>query len=222
MIKKLLLFSLFITSLSCGMQKASGWGLNPLSGIGLNTETNETVQIVAKAVTTTGKALSEGLSDSTANITQALNGTSSNITNALVGTTKNLERTITISASEVCRSLNHATGQLTNTANKLIDAGVPALNQNINALMQNGVPARIIIDPTTIKTLCFSTTGAALAMAGIGLILYESFFVEEYSTEAPKPASWSISVKNFMKNRYVLGSASIAAGLCLIAKSTTL
>lgn len=94
--------------------------------------------------------------------------------------------------------------------------------ENIKKLANDGVKAHIIIDPATIKTLCFSTTGAALAMAGIGLILYESFFVEDYATEAPKAANWSTSVKNFIKNRYVLGSASIAAGLCLIAKSTTL
>ena len=94
--------------------------------------------------------------------------------------------------------------------------------ENIKKLATDGVKAHIFIDPATIKTLCFSTTGAALAMAGIGLILYESFFVEDYATETPKAANWSASVKNFIKNRYVLGSASIAAGLCLIAKSTTL
>lgn len=222
MIKKLLLLTLVVSNITVSMQKPTGWGLNPLSGIGFTAETNETVQGVSKAVVTTSKVLAEGLSDTTANLTQALNGSTANITKALVGTSGNIEKTITISTAEVCRSVNIAAERITGTANKLIDAGIPALNQNIQQLANNGIQTRLIIDPATIKTLCFSTTGAALAMAGIGLILYESFFVEDYATEAPKAVNWSTSVKNFIKNRYVLGSASIAAGLCLIAKSTTL
>ncbi len=234
MIKRILL-SLLCTSVIFAaeppVQKSTGFGWRPLQGwqpfenIGFKAETKETIDDLTKTIAKTAKTVTNGMQESTVHLTQALN----------------------LTTQDLCGTLNKTTKKLTDTADKLIDKGLtinldpalnaniktvaeqgvkinvdPALNANIQRLANNGIRTQFAIDPTTIKTLCFSTTGAALAMAGIGLILYESFFVEDYATETPKPTTWHATVKNFMKNRYILGTASIAAGLCLIAKSTTL
>ncbi len=199
MIKKLLLLTLAVSNITVCMQKTTGWAYKLVPDtltIATTPDTNEAIKDITKCV----PKILESVENSTEAICDVAGAAAQNISGAL-----------DTSVKKFCKSNKKNVKLLTATADKAIDTG---LRIQVNP---------ITINPQTIKTLCFSTTGVALAMAGIGLILYESFFVEDYATEVPqKPATLLGSVKNFAKNRYVLGSASIAAGLCLIAKSATL
>lgn len=198
MFNKLLILALFLSSITVTMQKPAGWGYKLIPDtftVVTATETNEAIKDITKCAP---------------KIMESLENNTEVICDSLGAATEKLSIAWDESVKKICKSTKKNVKLLTTTADKAIDTGLKVQVHPFE------------IDPATIKTLCFSTTGAALAMAGIGLILYESFFVEDYSTETPKAASWSMTVKNFMKNRYVLGSASIAAGLCLIAKSASL
>ena len=156
MFKRILLLSLIGLQACNGMQSPLSY-LNPLANPNLKEACADFGINAAKNLDTTIKTLTmglqEGLSDTTASLTQTINGSTANLAQTLTATGK----TVTQSATEVCRTVNFATERITASANKLIDAGVPALNQNINALVNNGVQARLSIDPATIKTLCFAT-----------------------------------------------------------------
>jgi|GEM_PF-6477178 methionine synthase II (cobalamin-independent) len=99
----------------------------------------------------------------------------------------------------------------------------PELNKNFKTIADQGVKAQLGIDPTTIKTLCLTGVGACLAIAGI-LVLYYELTKPDVTVTQPESAqkTYFQQFVALLKNKYVIGSAQVLAGLLLIIKSNAL
>jgi hypothetical protein len=95
-------------------------------------------------------------------------------------------------------------------------------NEALKKLANEGIQTKFSIDPLTIKTICTAGVGCALAVAGITLI-YKELTKDQAAIKQPEqPKTWSQKITGFLKNGCVAGTAGLAAGLLLIAKSNTI
>lgn len=98
----------------------------------------------------------------------------------------------------------------------------PALNENITRLTRDGLHAKLSIDSTTIKTICLTGIGTALAVTGI-LILYKELTQPiEHLPKEEAPKTYFERLTRFLKNPCLIGTAQLAAGLLLVVKANAL
>lgn len=84
----------------------------------------------------------------------------------------------------------------------------------------NGVQTNFSIDPKTIISSFTALGGLTLVVASTILIYKELTKPEQTNIQAPsEKQTWKHSLKNVLKNRYVIGTTGIISGLLLIAKS---
>jgi len=87
-------------------------------------------------------------------------------------------------------------------------------------LATNGVQTTFSIDPKTIISSFTALGGLTLVAVSAVLIYKELTKPEQTNLQAsPEKQTWKNSVKNFLKNRYVIGTSGIISGLLLIANS---
>jgi hypothetical protein len=111
---------------------------------------------------------------------------------------------------ETIDSFREGTDAINNTS-----ASIEKMGKTFDELNKEGLK----LSNTTIKTFFTASVGFALAIAGIILIYYDLTKPVDETTEVTKPKTVLQKIKRFFKSRSTIGTASIIAGLVLIARS---
>ena len=130
---------------------------------------------------------------------------------------KAVTKIITDQVNPITDTVNRLNANLDTQAKSLI-----ALLDNLNTTLKNGVKVKATIDPltinpATIKNVFKGASGLTLVGVGSTLIYKELTKSQGISTNQEKPQKNLISTcKQLLHNRYIVGMAGIASGVCLI------
>ncbi len=165
-------------------------------GVQVKASLPQTADILTKGVYNTADNLSRGVYNSSLQLSGVINATSNNL----------------------CNTVQAIPGQVSQAVTKTLQDNIPL----IKPMLDKGIEAKVIIEPTALKTALTAGVGFAIALVALAIIykeLTKEQSPEEQTTVAP--TTWQ-TIKKLVSNRYLLGITGLVSGLLIINKSNKL